>query len=162
VRDRPEIVDPSDWAPEACTLATAELRVAEFDELFTVVLRFDRLQPTRLDLVLPRDAEATGPAACWPRPKANPSGRAASRPAELSQRNRCTRCNNVPVTSCLAGPALNEVPFAARRWTRRSVAVCLPGRAGGEEERGSRAWQSVSPRWRHPWASKDTGQPPRR
>ena len=59
MRDRPEIVDPSDWAPETCTHATAELRVAEFDELFTVVLRFDRPQPTRLDLVLPRDAEAT-------------------------------------------------------------------------------------------------------
>ena len=52
---------PGDWAPDDCTLPTAErpLRVAEFDEFFTVVLRFDRPQPTRLDLVLPRDAEAT-------------------------------------------------------------------------------------------------------
>lgn len=33
--------------------------MAEFDELFTAVLRFDRSQPTRLDLVLLRDAEAT-------------------------------------------------------------------------------------------------------
>ena len=62
MQDRPEIVDPSDWAPEACTLPTAErpLRVAEFDELFTALLRFDRPQPTLLELVLPREAEATG------------------------------------------------------------------------------------------------------
>ena len=50
MRDRPEIVDPLDWAPEACSLPTAErpLRVAEFDELFTAVLRFDRPQPSSL------------------------------------------------------------------------------------------------------------------
>ncbi len=49
------------WAPDGCILPTAErpLRVAEFDELFTAVVRFDRSQPTRLDLVLGRDAEAT-------------------------------------------------------------------------------------------------------
>ena len=32
---------PDDWAPDACTLPTAErpLRVAEFDDLFTFVVR---------------------------------------------------------------------------------------------------------------------------
>jgi hypothetical protein len=51
---------PDDWAPDGCTLPTAErpLRVAEFDELFTTVVRFERPQPTRLDLVLGGDAEA--------------------------------------------------------------------------------------------------------
>ena len=62
VQDRPEIVKPDDWAPDACTLPTTErpLRVAEFDELFTAVVRFDRPQPTRLDLVVPGGAEAAG------------------------------------------------------------------------------------------------------
>jgi hypothetical protein len=52
---------PDDWAPDACTLPTAErpLRVAEFDDLFTFVVRAQRRVPTRLDLVLPRDIEAT-------------------------------------------------------------------------------------------------------
>ena len=52
---------PDDWAPEACTLPTAErsLRVAEFDELFAEVLRFARAAPTRLDLVLSVGAEST-------------------------------------------------------------------------------------------------------
>ena len=84
--------------------------------------------------------------------------------AEPCQRNRYAQCKNVPVTSCLAGPALNggEVSLMARRWARRSVACCLRSRAGDAAERGGRATQRVSPRWRHPSASKDTGQPPRR
>jgi hypothetical protein len=51
-----------DWAPDACTLPTTErpLRVAEFDELFTALQRSERPEPTRLDLVLPRDVEAAG------------------------------------------------------------------------------------------------------
>jgi hypothetical protein len=51
-----------DWAPDACTLPTTErpLRVAEFDELFTALRRSERPEPTRLDLVLPRDVEAAG------------------------------------------------------------------------------------------------------
>jgi hypothetical protein len=50
-----------DWAPHACTLPTPErpLREAEFDQLFAHVLTMQRPEPTRLDLVLPRDAEAT-------------------------------------------------------------------------------------------------------
>jgi hypothetical protein len=49
----------NDWAPDACTLPTPErpLRVAEFDALFSDVLRMQRPDPTRLDLVLPREAE---------------------------------------------------------------------------------------------------------
>jgi hypothetical protein len=49
-----------EWAPDACTLPTAErpLRVAEFDELFTFVVRTERSRPTLLALVLPRDIEA--------------------------------------------------------------------------------------------------------
>ena len=52
---------PDDWAPDACALPTAKrpLRVAEFDQLFAHVLTIQRPEPTRLDLVLPRDAEAT-------------------------------------------------------------------------------------------------------
>lgn len=93
---------------------------------------------------------------CWD----HPSGVLA----ELGQRNRYAQCKNVPVTSCLAGPALNggEVSLVARRSARRSGAFCLPSRAGDAAERGGRATQPVSPRWRHPSASKDTGQPPRR
>jgi hypothetical protein len=51
-----------EWAPDTCTLPTAErpLRVAEFDELFTSVVRAERRRPTRLDLVLPGDVEAVG------------------------------------------------------------------------------------------------------
>lgn len=51
---------PDGWAPETCTLPTAErpLRVAEFDELFAAVLKSDRSQPTRLNLLLPRHTEA--------------------------------------------------------------------------------------------------------
>ncbi|MDT5246216.1 MAG: hypothetical protein QOD36_3592 [Mycobacterium sp.] len=49
-----------DWAPDACTLPTPErpLRVAEFDDLFAHVVRLQRPEPTRLDLVIVRDAEA--------------------------------------------------------------------------------------------------------
>jgi hypothetical protein len=52
---------PDDWAPDACTLPTAErpLRVSEFDELFTFVVRAERSRPTLLNLVLPRDIEDT-------------------------------------------------------------------------------------------------------
>jgi hypothetical protein len=50
-----------DWAPEACTLPTAErpLRVAEFDDLFAFVVRAERPEPTLLELMLPSDVEAT-------------------------------------------------------------------------------------------------------
>jgi hypothetical protein len=53
---------PEDWAPDACTLPTPERapRVAEFDEFFAAVLQSTRPQPTRLDMVVPRAAEATG------------------------------------------------------------------------------------------------------
>ena len=56
------MVKPDDWAPDACTLPTADrpLRVAEFDQFFTAVLRSQRQEPTRLDLVVPREAEAVG------------------------------------------------------------------------------------------------------
>lgn len=49
-----------DWAPDACTLPTTErpLRVAEFDDLFAHVVRMQRPEPTRLDLVIVRDVEA--------------------------------------------------------------------------------------------------------
>jgi hypothetical protein len=49
-----------EWAPDACTLPSAErpLRIAEFDGLFAFVVRAERRDPTRLDLVLPRDVEA--------------------------------------------------------------------------------------------------------
>ena len=49
-----------DWAPDACTLPTPErpLRVAEFDDLFAQVVRMQRPEPTRLELVLPREIEA--------------------------------------------------------------------------------------------------------
>ncbi|GIE81738.1 hypothetical protein Aph02nite_76880 [Actinoplanes philippinensis] len=49
------------WAPEACTLPTAErpLRVAEFDDLFTTALRDQqRLSPTLLRWHLDPAAEA--------------------------------------------------------------------------------------------------------
>jgi hypothetical protein len=50
-----------DWAPDACTLPTAErpLRVAEFDDLFTFVVLAKRRAPTLLDLLLSREVEAT-------------------------------------------------------------------------------------------------------
>jgi hypothetical protein len=50
-----------DWAPEACTLPTAErpLRVAEFDDLFAFVVRAERPEPTLLELMLPSDVETT-------------------------------------------------------------------------------------------------------
>jgi hypothetical protein len=50
------------WVPEACTLPTVDqpLRVAEFDSLFCAgVQHADRRSPTRLDLVLSVDADAT-------------------------------------------------------------------------------------------------------
>ena len=51
---------PEDWAPDACTLPTDErpLRVAEFEELFTWVLRSERVHETRLDLSIPADVES--------------------------------------------------------------------------------------------------------
>ena len=50
-----------DWAPDACTLPTPErpLRVAQFDDLFTFVVRADRRNPQRLDLVLRRIVESS-------------------------------------------------------------------------------------------------------
>ena len=49
-----------DWAPDACTLPTAQrpLRVAEFDDVFTAVRRSQRPAPTRLELVLPGAVES--------------------------------------------------------------------------------------------------------
>jgi hypothetical protein len=50
---------PQDWAPDACTLPTAERpRVAEFDDIFTSVVRAERQDPTRLDPEVPRAVEA--------------------------------------------------------------------------------------------------------
>ena len=53
-------MDTTNWAPEACTLPTAEqpLRVAEFDALFAAHLKSaTRLDPTTLDLTLAAEAE---------------------------------------------------------------------------------------------------------
>ena len=49
-----------DWVPDECTLATAErpLRVAEFDDLFAFVVRAERREPQRLDVVFRRIVEA--------------------------------------------------------------------------------------------------------
>jgi hypothetical protein len=50
------------WVPEACTLPTQErpLRVAEFDALFdSALLGVERLDATKLRLVLAAEAEAT-------------------------------------------------------------------------------------------------------
>ncbi|MGW1342161.1 hypothetical protein ACWCOV_14035 [Kribbella sp. NPDC002412] len=52
----------TDWAPEACTLPTAErpLRVAEFDQLFADHQKtISRADPTTLELTLAAEAEAT-------------------------------------------------------------------------------------------------------
>jgi hypothetical protein len=51
---------PEDWAPDACTLPTAErpLRVAEFGDLFSFVVHAERRDPQRLELVLRRIVEA--------------------------------------------------------------------------------------------------------
>lgn len=48
---------PDGWVPDACTLPTPgrPVRVAEFDDLFTRVLRSERVQPTQLQLVLPAE-----------------------------------------------------------------------------------------------------------
>ena len=50
-----------DWAHDACTLPSTErpVRIAEFDGLFAAVRRSVRPEPTRLDLLLPGDVEAT-------------------------------------------------------------------------------------------------------
>jgi hypothetical protein len=52
---------PDDWAPDACTLPTAErpLRVAEFHNLFTHVTSSTRLAQTRLELMMPTAIEAS-------------------------------------------------------------------------------------------------------
>jgi hypothetical protein len=50
------------WAPEACTLPTADrpFRVAEFDQLFTDHLRrADRVDPQTLDVTLGPDSRPT-------------------------------------------------------------------------------------------------------
>jgi hypothetical protein len=51
---------PDDWAPDACTLPTAErpLRIAEFDDLFAVVVRAERPEPQQLAFALPPTVEA--------------------------------------------------------------------------------------------------------
>jgi hypothetical protein len=51
---------PGDWAPDACKLPTEErpLRVAEFNDLFAFVVRAERREPQRLDVVLRRIVEA--------------------------------------------------------------------------------------------------------
>jgi hypothetical protein len=51
---------PDDWAPDACTLPTAErpLRVAEFDDLFAFVAAAERSRPQQLDLLLRRIVES--------------------------------------------------------------------------------------------------------
>ena len=51
---------PEDWAPDACTLPTSDrpLRVAEFDDLFTFVVRSERPLPQQLDVVLRPVVEA--------------------------------------------------------------------------------------------------------
>jgi hypothetical protein len=51
---------PGDWTPDACKLPTEErpLRVAEFDDLFAFVVRAERPEPQRLDVVLRRIVEA--------------------------------------------------------------------------------------------------------
>ena len=61
-----------DWAPDACTLPTTErpLRVAEFDDLFASVLRSERPEDTRLELVIPRALEDAA-LAIWPAARAN-------------------------------------------------------------------------------------------
>jgi hypothetical protein len=60
---RPSLTDQTDdWAPETCTLPTAErpLRVAEFDRLFASALRgMDRPTTTRLRLWLDPSVEDT-------------------------------------------------------------------------------------------------------
>lgn len=54
---------PPTWAPDACTLPTAErpLRLAEFDDLFTGLTSLDRLSPVhvRMRLVGAAGLEAT-------------------------------------------------------------------------------------------------------
>lgn len=54
------MADTEDWAPDACTLPTSErpLRTAEFGDLFSWVLRSQRVNETRLDLTLPADVES--------------------------------------------------------------------------------------------------------
>jgi|SRR5690242_1105340 hypothetical protein len=57
----------SAWMPEACTLPTVEqpLRVAEFDQLFATSVRTgERISPTKLQLVLDPDAEASARELC--------------------------------------------------------------------------------------------------
>ena len=51
-----------DWAPDACTLPTAErpLRLAEFDAFFANVRDVKRTKPTQLEVVIPSAAEAAG------------------------------------------------------------------------------------------------------
>jgi hypothetical protein len=54
------------WAPQACTLPTAELplRVAEFEGLFADAVRaFERAEPTRLRLELRASPQVAGRAA---------------------------------------------------------------------------------------------------
>lgn len=55
-------MDDLTWAPDACTLPTAErpFRVAEFDQLFADHLRrTDRVDPQTLELTLDPESRAT-------------------------------------------------------------------------------------------------------
>jgi hypothetical protein len=56
---RRSVAIADDWAADACALPAPErpLRVAQFDALFSDVLRMQRPEPTRLDLVIPRESE---------------------------------------------------------------------------------------------------------
>jgi hypothetical protein len=59
----PNEITPQSWAPEACTLPTAErpLRSAQFDELFRDgVLGIERVEPARLRLDLQTSAPVAG------------------------------------------------------------------------------------------------------
>lgn len=58
----PQIRWTAGWVPDACTLPTEErpLRVAEFGNFLGSVTSSSRPARTRLDLVIPRRAEATG------------------------------------------------------------------------------------------------------
>lgn len=58
----PELKASGNWAPEACTLPTAEqpFRIAEFDNLFSNGLHgLERQSPTQLELTLDAATEAT-------------------------------------------------------------------------------------------------------
>jgi hypothetical protein len=62
----PNEITPQSWAPQACTLPTAErpLRSAKFDDLFLdAVLGIERIEPARLRLDLRTSPQIAGRAA---------------------------------------------------------------------------------------------------